>query len=247
MKTDYLSEQYLLQTEQQEDFQERARELLYQSTHPKDSPRDVSGNSGNFLQTLLPYIGENLEILKLYLASHVSNCTAAGHKAGLPLHVAESLKKESFVKIANAGSIEELADIAPDLLRRMSEKSRAYNISSYSYNIQRAVEYIHVQMFQPLSASDVSDHLNLERTSLSRQFHRETGKTLTEYIHSVKMEEAEKLIVSHQYSLVAIADMLGYSSYRYFAKVYKKYQHCLPTETLHAFEKSLYTDATICR
>ncbi|MFQ7263326.1 MAG: helix-turn-helix domain-containing protein [Lachnospiraceae bacterium] len=70
--------------------------------------------------------------------------------------------------------------------------------------------------------------MNLERTSLSRQFHREIGRTLTEYIHGAKMEEAEKLIVSHQYSLVAIANMLGYSSYRYFAKVYKKYRHCPP-------------------
>ena len=242
VKTDYLTEQYLLQTEQQTDFQERARELLYRSTHPEGKTQGASGSSDSFLQTLLPYIGEDLEILKLYVASHISNCTAAGHKAGLPLHVAEALKKEAFVKIAKACSVEELGSISSNLLRKMSEKSHAYNIGTYSYNVQRAVEYIHIQLFQPLSASDVAAHLNLERTSLSRQFHRETGRTLTEYIHGAKMEEAEKLIVSHQYSLVEIADMLGYSSYRYFAKVYKKYRHCLPTETQRAFDDSFYPD-----
>ena len=100
------------------------RELLYRSTNPEGKTQDAFGSSDSFLQTLLPYIGEDLEILKLHVASHISNCTAAGHKAGLPLHVAEAL--------------------------------------------------------------------NLERTSLSRQFHREIGRTLTEYIHGAKMEEAEK-------------------------------------------------------
>lgn len=42
---------------------------------------------------------------------------------------------------------------------------------------------------------------------------------------------AAALITSHEYTLIEISDLLGYSSYRYFAQVYKKYQHCLPAQT----------------
>ena len=64
-------------------------------------------------------------------------------------------------------------------------------------------------------------HLGVERTHLSRQFHQETGLTITDYIHTVKTDAAEALILGRGYSLTEISDLLGYSSYSYFSRVYK--------------------------
>ena len=44
-------------------------------------------------------------------------------------------------------------------------------------------------------------------------------------------DAAEALILGRGYSLTEISDLLGYSSYSYFSRVYKKYKHCLPGET----------------
>lgn len=228
MKNNYLKEQYILQAEQNSDFGKKT----LASQYSQDANAILGNcNSNDFLPTLLPYISGDPEIFKLYLASHISACTAAGHKAGLPLQICENLKKEAFAKIAKAKKTEELGGITEFVLSSMKEASKKYSFHNCSHTIQRAVDYIHIRKFQPLSASDVANHLSVERTHLSKQFHRETGMTLTDYIHTVKTETAATLITSHEYTLVEISDLLGYSSYRYFAQVYKKYQHCLPAQT----------------
>lgn len=228
MKNDYLKEQYLLQTEQPSDFGKNALAALYfqnsQTLFSHYCPED-------FLSTLQLYISGNLEILKLYVASHLSACTAAGHKAGLPIQICENLKKEAFTKIAKAKNEDELSKITQFVFSSMKEAGKKYSFRNCSHTIQRAIDYIHIRKFQPLSASDVAEYLNVERTHLSKQFHKETGITLTDYIHTVKTETAAALITSHEYTLIEISDLLGYSSYRYFAQVYKKYQHCLPAQT----------------
>ena len=228
MKENYLKEQYILQAEQKPDFFRNARSV---STRADVDALEKQYDAKAFASTLAPYVASDPEILKLYLAAHISACTAAGHKAGLPIQICENLKKEAFVKIAKAKTNKDLSGITDSVLRSMKEASKKYTFHNCSHVIQRAVDYIHIQKFQPLSASDVARHLDAERTHLSKQFHAEIGMTLTDYIHTVKTETAMSLITTHEYSLVEISDLLGYSSYRYFAQVYKKYQGCLPSQT----------------
>ena len=231
MENHYLKEQYILQAEQDSDFGKYTLASLYS----RNSDMFLSDYDGEkFLSTLMPYISSDLEILKLYLASHISAVTAAGHKAGLPQQICENLKKEAFAKIAAAKKLEDLTGITESVLSSMKKASEKYSFRNCSYTIQRAIDYIHIRKFQPLSASDVAEHLHVERTHLSKQFHRETGMTLTDYIHTVKTDTAAALITSHEYTLVEISDLLGYSSYRHFAQVYRKYQHCLPSQTASA-------------
>lgn len=103
-------------------------------------------------------------------------------------------------------------------------------ISITFHNIQCAIEYIHTQRFQPLSTSDVAGYLNVEQTNLSKRFSKEAGMTVTNYIHTLKTDLAHTLILRRTFSLMEISDMLGYGSYHYFCKVFKKYQHCLPSQ-----------------
>ena len=116
------------------------------------------------------------------------------------------------------------------LLEELADSYQKFSVISYSYLVQRAIEYIYTQRFQPLTCSMVADFLHAERTNLSRRFHQETGVTMNDFIHSTKMDLAESLIHSRNYSLREICDLLGYSNYSYFCKLYKKYKHCPPSK-----------------
>lgn len=233
MKNDYLSDQISLETEQEQDFLKSSQLLaiqIAQALQQRDMRRYKDLASSPFIETLAPYITGNFDILKLYIAVHVADCIRSASYNGVPSNLTENLKKRAFVEITKARCNTDLLRIMDNLLKGLAENYQKYAANRYSSSVQRAIEYIHSQRFQPLFANDVANHLHLERTNLSRRFHLETGMTMTEYIHTVKTNLAEELIHSRNYSLMEISDLLGYSSYNYFCKVYKKYKRRLPSE-----------------
>lgn len=234
MKSDYLNDQLLLETEQEENFLEKMqRQLLFLDDIPKIGNFDAYKRlqKHEWFTTVMPYISTDFEVFKLYVATHVFQCSVSASKAGIPSNTTEYIKKDAFVRITKAKNQQELSDIVLDVLAALQKEYSSHNVRHYSHNIQRAVEFIHNHKHQPLRAADVTAHTGMERTNLSRRFHQETGMTITDYIHHVKTDAAEALILGRGYSLTEIADLLGYSSYHYFCRVYKKYKHCLPQET----------------
>ena len=83
---------------------------------------------------------------------------------------------------------------------------------------------IHDLKMQPITPGKIAQLISVERTYLSKRFHEETGQTMQDYIHSIKIEMAETLIAERNYTLTEIADLLGYSSYTQFSRVYRKYR-----------------------
>lgn len=235
MKTDYITDQHLLETEQTRDFlQENLKYAasLDDAVRRGDFKRYKQLLQDSFVETLAPYIAMDIEIGKLYEASHVSDLVRAAADMGIPSNITENLKKEYFVRIVKANCTKELQQLAYDLITRLEQEHKKYNLKHYSYTIQRAIEYINTQRFQAISTSAVANYLNVEQTNLSKRFHQEVGMTITDYIHTMKTDMARTLILRRGYSLMEISDMLGYSSYHYFCKVFKKYQHCLPSQVI---------------
>lgn len=74
-----------------------------------------------------------------------------------------------------------------------------------------------------LSLNTAALHLGYNKSYLSRLFKRETNTTFSDYLMSVRMEEAIRLI--HHTSLRAyqIAEKIGFSDANYFSTCFKKY------------------------
>ena len=234
MKSDYINDQLLLETEQERNFLEQMQQqLLFFDEIPEIGHFNAYERlmKGDWFDMVMPYISSDFEVFKLYLATHISQCTAAASNAGIPSNTTEFIKKDAFFRITRAKNQQDLQDIMLDTLKTLQKEYRRYSVRRYSHTIRRAIEFIHNHKHQPLCAADVTAHVGMERTSLSRRFHQETDMTITDYIHTIKTDAAEALILGRGYSLTEIADLLGYSSYNYFCRVYKKYKGCLPKET----------------
>jgi two-component system response regulator YesN len=64
--------------------------------------------------------------------------------------------------------------------------------------------------------------VNVSPSYFSRMFSKETGKTLVEYITSVRIEHAKKLLKSTNQRTYEIAQRVGYSDSHYFCNLFKK-------------------------
>ena len=93
----------------------------------------------------------------------------------------------------------------------------------FSPLVKEAVNQIHCNKRRPVSLKNIAEVLHVNASHLSKVFHQETGKTVSDYILMVKMDWAKYLIDSEIYSLSEISQQLGYSSYSYFSQRFKKY------------------------
>ncbi len=73
-----------------------------------------------------------------------------------------------------------------------------------------------------LSIKKISDAVFLTPTYLSGMYKRKTDKTIGEFITSVRVEQAKKLLADKNLKLYNISSMVGYENSDYFAKIFKK-------------------------
>ena len=81
-----------------------------------------------------------------------------------------------------------------------------------------------------VTLEDVANHVNLSSFYFSKFFKSETGKTLTEYITSVRITKAIEMFKTRKYKLYEISEMCGYKSRKYFSHAFKQYTGYTPSE-----------------
>lgn len=98
----------------------------------------------------------------------------------------------------------------------------------YSPAISRVIDYIYHGKNKTLTLNQLASLVNLTPKYLSALFHKETGQTLTVFIHKVLIEKAQNLLAYSDYSLGEISTYLNFSSQSYFISIFKRYTGITP-------------------
>lgn len=96
---------------------------------------------------------------------------------------------------------------------------------------EQIVDYIDKNYQNPdLSIRQVADEMNISYGHLCKFFKEETGTTVLTYLHKKRIEEAKKMLVNTNMSVLEIAEKTGYLSLGSFAKKFKQSEYMSPTE-----------------
>ncbi len=96
--------------------------------------------------------------------------------------------------------------------------------------VKTVIKYIELKYSEHISIENIADTCCLNRSYLSRLFHEATGKTIKDYLLSVRMQKAEKLLKNSEYTISHIAFAVGYSDIFSFSKAFKKKRGITPSE-----------------
>lgn len=88
--------------------------------------------------------------------------------------------------------------------------------------VHKAIEYINENYNKPISVSEISYLLAVDRRQFSDVFQAVVGLSPNKYIQKYRLEEAKSLLKFSTYSISEIADMTGYNDCFYFSKSFKK-------------------------
>lgn len=136
----------------------------------------------------------------------------------------EYLNKDSFSDDLITGYIREILVV-------LSRSANINRISEKTFNdsiIQKAVHYICENYAKDLSLTMLSREFALSESHFSRQFKLFTGFGVAEYIATVRVQNAEKLLVTTKIPITQIAQNCGFNSSSYFAAVFKKIRGTSP-------------------
>ncbi len=192
----------------------------------KEPPKDVREG----LSELYEGIGRNKDLLKLYLAVGIYLGTETAVANGVPDEEAERIKRETFVDLAGASTSEEAVQIALAVEKQLEQSYQRYGMQGYSWMTRQAIEEIHRHRYGEIRVQQIAAQLHVGRSHLSDVFHRETGKTMAQYIRQVKMQTAAELFRGHLYSIQEIAELLGYRSTSHFSSTFRAYYGMSPSE-----------------
>ena len=104
--------------------------------------------------------------------------------------------------------------------------------------VNEAMRYIREHFDQNLTLKDIARAVYISPFYLSHIFRERLGCTVIDYLTSVRIEEAKKLLRQEGSSIVGIAGRIGYSDSGYFSKVFKKSEGVTPSAFKHSEARS---------
>ena len=88
--------------------------------------------------------------------------------------------------------------------------------------VLEAVRYIRHHFREDVSLADVAKHIDMSQSWLTKRFNRECGMSIPQYLLSVRMERAKKLLEETNMLVFEVANAVGFDNPRYFVSVFKK-------------------------
>ncbi len=175
-------------------------------------------------------VADPLRDLKNYCIIMNTLLRKAAESGGVhPLYLDE-ISSFFAVKIEQLTSTAAVQELMTEMYRSYCRLVRKHSMKNYSTPVRRAVAMIHADLSSKLSLHILADKQNLSPGYLSTVFKKETGKTITDYILSERMQLAMHLLGTTRLQIQTVALHCGIIDVQYFSKLFKKYVGKTPKE-----------------
>ncbi|MCS7462319.1 helix-turn-helix transcriptional regulator [Paenibacillus doosanensis] len=154
----------------------------------------------------------------------------AAEKGGVPSLYLHLTSEYFAIRIESADKIAVLELLNRQMLDEYCDLVQTHSTARYSPTVQTAVQHLAVYYNKPLQLRRLADACEVHPSHLSRIFKRETGLTLTEFQHRLRLNEAKFLLKTEVCSIDDIAWQVGFEDASYFSRVFKKQEGISPTE-----------------
>lgn len=95
---------------------------------------------------------------------------------------------------------------------------------------REVAKYISKNYTDEITLSDLADRFYISPNYLGTLFKKNMGIGIREYQTTIRLEQADALIVSGKFKMYQVAQMVGYPNYEYFRKIYCRYRGKNPSE-----------------
>lgn len=123
---------------------------------------------------------------------------------------------------------------------RLRAETAAFMSQPAEVYVKQCTAYLHQNYDRSIQVKDVAAAVNLHPGYVQRIFRTNTGKTLIEYLTSLRIDKAKMLLLNTDIPVADVSDYVGIGSRQYFHAVFKKKTGLTPIEYRRTHNKQLY-------
>lgn len=112
-------------------------------------------------------------------------------------------------------------------------------IETKSKMFDSVLAYVQRNMMQDITLRDIAQACACSESTVSHLFKEYMGQPVKKYINSLRMKQAEKLLLTSDLSISDVAVLCGFANTNYFSTAFKKQNGVNPTEYRSRKKRSL--------
>lgn len=135
-------------------------------------------------------------------------------------------KAEQFIDdgfISRLGEMTSLFDMINLIKSTLTELSCTHFGKTTKSTMERVVQYIRTNYSSELRLELLANIFGYNSAYLGKVFHQYTGENFNNYLDSIRITEAKRLLAMDEYKVYEVAEMVGYTNINYFHNKFKKY------------------------
>ncbi len=145
-----------------------------------------------------------------------------------------SEEKQVLDKLKGITSLEEWKDRLLSYVIHLNEEQKA--MSPDNSFIPKALKFIEENFGKDINMAVVSNEVGISYTYFSEKFKEYTGGNFTDYLNSFRVSKAKEFLKKGCYRIYEVADLCGFSSPRYFIKIFKNETGVTPTNYQNKYQ-----------
>ena len=143
----------------------------------------------------------------------------------------ESLLLEHFLSVASIYKSNTLNEAMGSFSHIMKQLEDNFGEITYSPVVVQSIHYIEKNYNRNINLEEISRFVHMNKNYFCKVFKEETGESFVSYHTKMRMSKAFELLQEDNSKACDIAEMLGYTNYQYFCKLYKKYIGLNPSQS----------------
>ncbi|WP_440897829.1 response regulator transcription factor [Amphibacillus sp. Q70] len=142
--------------------------------------------------------------------------------------VAVDAKKQFQIMEQSIKTPEQINLLNVDVWNEVNDKSK---------HVQQMIAYIQEHYHEKISVNDLVEELGMSTTYLNKKFKEGTSYTFNDFLNRYRIQKAMERIKTGEDKITMVAIEVGFSNYRYFIDVFKKYTNFIPSDFMTYFSE----------
>jgi len=214
-------------------------EMLLKNISTGDIERSLS-HLERLLELLDDFpIEERLAELKLLASESNVLLRHLSHSYKVHAHYSEDLYQQFRQQIDDCTLFPQLPKVLTSMVSDYLKLIRDYSRRQYSNLIRACLDYIDFHFAEQITLVELAERFSVSDTYLSSRFMKETGMNFVTYLNTVRIRYACTLLEKLQLSMQKVAELCGFSSSNYFARVFHQQMGVSPTSYRKQVQKTL--------
>lgn len=105
--------------------------------------------------------------------------------------------------------------------------------------ISELISWLHIHYYDKITMEDITKEFHTNKTTLNKKFKSIMGKTVMEYVFTLRIQIVCSLLRKTYLSINEIMERTGYRDDAHFLRSFKKHTGCTPSEYRSKFDESI--------